>query len=174
MTTATTTSPTFASATRTVGRPFGGGLSGLPDAIVKAAREGKTATEMAKMFGVTSPAIIYHAKAMGIVLPKGRRGRPTLTMTNPELVNTMRRLRFNNSDLTDAEIATACGVSVPTVRKYVDNIPTPRRTCMRVVNMRTGETAMVAAKASSVVVDDKENQLTMTVKPVQPSFAYAL
>ena len=68
-------------------------------------------------------------------------GRPTLAQINPELVQTMRNLRFCHPDMTLADIANATGKSVVTVAKYTDDIVHNRRWSVRTVYMGTGWTS---------------------------------
>lgn len=66
--------------------------------------------------------------------------RIALSKTNPKLVQAIRNARFLHPELTDLNLAEIFGVSVPTVRKYVDDLPTERRYVFRLVDMKNGST----------------------------------
>jgi hypothetical protein len=64
--------------------------------------------------------------------------------SNPRLVASIRNMRFMRPEVTDMGLAMVFGVSVPTIRKYVDDISTSRRHVCRMVAMRSGATYRVA------------------------------
>jgi len=65
------------------------------------------------------------------------------TVRNPKLVKAIRNARFLHPELTDANLSEIFGLSVPTIRKYVDDLSTNRRHVARMVDMRTSATFAV-------------------------------
>lgn len=66
--------------------------------------------------------------------------RPSLSISDPKTVQRIRNMRFLCPEKTDAEIASVMMISIPTVRKYTDDLYTKRRHAVRYVNMRNGQT----------------------------------
>lgn len=69
--------------------------------------------------------------------------RIALSKTNPKLVKAIRNARFLHPELTDLNLAEIFGISVSTVRKYVDDLSTERRYVVRFVDMQNGSTYRV-------------------------------
>lgn len=85
--------------------------------------------------------------AIASILSNERKSVPkrnSWAVRNPKLVKAIRNARFLHPELTDASLSEIFNVSVPTIRKYVDDLSTSRRHVARMVDMRTGATFAVA------------------------------
>ena len=77
------------------------------------------------------------------------KGRPSLAITKPDVIRMLRLAAILDTHLTDADLAFRHGISVPTVRKYTNDVRFARRhNAFDIINRKTREIVGTKSKVS--------------------------